>query len=111
MKRFFAVLSICMVLCVVGAPELQANKGKVIKKGFELITKGAKKAPKKTPAVKPKSPVRSTTPKPRQSRPTPTVTCSQCNGRGTVTSWNSYYEQFQTATCSKCHGSGKVRHN
>lgn len=99
----------CLVIFAAGVPEAQAQKGKVAKKAIELITKGAKKTPKKTPAVKPKTPTRQTTPRPRHR--TTTVTCSQCNGYGTVTYWNSYYSQYQTTTCSKCNGSGKVHSN
>lgn len=110
MKRFIAVLSMCLVLFVAGVPQAHAQKAKAAKKAIELITKGAKKAPKKTPAVKPKTTTRTTTPKPRP-RYTSTVTCSQCSGHGTVTYWNSYYGQYQTATCSKCNGTGKVRQN
>lgn len=110
MKRFIAILTMCLVLFTAGVSNAQANKGKAAKKVIELITKGAKKAPNKTPAVKRKAPTKQVTPRARP-RPTTTVTCSQCNGHGTVTYWNSYYGQHLTATCSKCNGSGKVRHN
>jgi DnaJ-class molecular chaperone len=42
---------------------------------------------------------------------TKTVTCSYCNGYGTVTYWNSYYGQYETVTCSQCGGTGKVSSN
>ncbi|MBD5194923.1 MAG: hypothetical protein HDS71_08875 [Bacteroidales bacterium] len=108
MKRFIAILSMCLVLVAAGISNAQAQKGKAAKKVIELISKGAKKTPKKAPAVKPKAPAKQVKPRPRTTK---TVTCSQCNGHGTVTYWNSYYGQYQTATCSKCNGSGKVRQN
>ncbi len=110
MKRVIAILSMCLVLLAASVPQAHAQKAKAAKKAIELITKGAKKTPKKAPVVKPKAPVKQTTPKPRP-RYTSTATCSQCNGNGTVTYWNSYAGQYQTYTCSKCNGSGKVHHN
>lgn len=111
MKRLIAVLSMCLVLFAAGIPDAQAQKGKAAKKAIELISKGAKKAPKKTPAVKPKAPARQATPRPRMYHTTKTVTCSYCNGYGTVTYWNSYYGQYETVTCSQCGGTGKVSSN
>lgn len=110
MKRFFAVLSLCLIIISSSVPNVQAQRGKVVKQAIELISKGAKKAPKKTPVVKPKAPVRQSSPKIRPHSIN-TVTCSHCNGKGTVTYWNSYYGQYQTATCTKCNGAGKVRKN
>ena len=107
MKRFIVLFSMCIVLFVVDVPNLQAQKAKAAKKAIELITKGAKKAPKKTPGVKPKTPSKQITPRPHPT--TVTATCSQCNGHGVVTSWNSYYGQYQTVTCSNCNGSGKIK--
>lgn len=107
MKRFITILSMCLLLFATSVPSAQANKGKAAKKVIELISKGAKKTPKKAAPIR-KAPARHTTPKPRP-RPNTTVTCSQCNGRGTTTYWNSYAGQYQTVRCSKCDGKGKVR--
>lgn len=108
MKRFFAILSMCVLLIAGGVQTAEAQKAKAAKKLIEVVTKGAKKAPKKT------APIKRTTPKQTTPRPRPhmtTVTCSQCSGKGTVTMWNSYYGQYQTVKCVKCDGKGKVRHN
>lgn len=110
MKRLFAILSIVAFLVCGGIIDAQAQgKGKIIKKGIELISKGAKKAPKKAAPVK-NTPSKSITPK-RRPMTSSTVTCSQCSGAGTVPVWNTYYQQYQYTTCGKCHGKGKVRHN
>lgn len=37
-----------------------------------------------------------------------TYECSKCNGRGTISTWNSYYGCYQNSTCSKCYGRGKI---
>lgn len=108
MKRLFAILSMCLLLIAGGVQTSEAQKAKVAKKLIEAVAKGTKKAPKKT------APVKKTTPKQTTPRPRPhmnTVTCSQCNGKGTVIIWNSYYGQYQTVKCAKCDGKGKVRHN
>lgn len=110
MKRIIALLSMCLVLLVASVPLAQAQKANAAKKAIELITKGFKKTTPKVPVVKPKVPFKQTTPKQRP-RYTSTITCSRCNGHGTVTYWNSYARQYQTYTCSKCNGSGKVHHN
>lgn len=107
MKRFITIISMCLLLFASGVPSAQAQKGKAAKKVIELISKSTKKTPKKTVPIR-TPPARQTTPKPRP-RPTTTVTCSQCNGYGTITYWNSYAGQYQTVRCSKCDGKGKVR--
>ncbi len=108
MKRFFAIFSMCLLLMAGGTLTAEAQKAKVAKKVIEVITKGSKKAPKKV------APIKKTTPRQTSPRPRPhvsTITCSQCNGKGTVTIWNSYYGQYQTVRCAKCDGKGKVRRN
>lgn len=109
MKRLIAILMICFALLAVGSIDLYAQKGKVAKKIIELVSKGGKKAPKK-PVHTPKFPARKTTPKTRPRITTP-VKCSQCNGKGIVTYWNSFSGQYQTVRCSKCNGKGQVNNN
>jgi len=87
---------------------VEAQKAKAAKKLIEVISKGSKKAPKKAVPIKKTTP-RQVTPRPRPR--VTTVTCSQCNGKGTVTIWNSYYGQYQNVRCAKCDGKGKVRNN
>ncbi len=108
MKRFLAILSMCILLIVGGVQTAEAQKAKAAKKLIELVTKGAKKAPKKNIPTK-RTNSKQITPKPRPR--ITTETCSQCGGMGTVTMWNSYYGQYQTVKCTKCDGKGKVRHN
>lgn len=106
MKRLIAILSLCLLLMAGGVLDAEAQKAKAVKKVVELVTKGAKKTPKKATPVR-KAPIRQTNLKPRP-RPAATVTCSQCNGYGKITYWNSYAGQYQTVVCSKCDGKGKV---
>jgi DnaJ-class molecular chaperone len=108
MKRFIAILSLSLLLMAGGLQTTEAQKAKAAKKLIELVSKTAKKAPKKATSVKRTTPLKTVTrPRPRVI----TVTCSQCNGKGTVTIWNSYYDQYQTIKCVKCNGTGKVHHN
>ena len=107
MKRFITILSMCLLLFATSVPSAQANKGKAAKKVIELISKGAKKTPKKAAPIR-KAPARHTTPKPRP-RPNTTGTCPQCTGRGPTPYWTSYAGQSHTVRCTKCDGKGKVR--
>lgn len=108
MKRFFTILSMCLLLIAGGVQTAEAQKAKAAKKLIEVVTKSAKKASKKA------TPIKKTTPNQPTPRPRPrvtTVTCSQCSGKGTITIWNSYYGLYQIVKCAKCDGKGKVRRN
>lgn len=98
----------CLLLMTGGMQTAEAQKAKAAKKLIELVSKSAKKAPKKATPIRRTAPTR-TTPKPRPR--VTTVTCSQCSGQGTVRIWNSYYGQYQTVKCAKCDGKGRVHHN
>lgn len=52
MKRFITILSMCLLLFATSVPSAQANKGKAAKKVIELISKGAKKTPKKAAPIR-----------------------------------------------------------
>lgn len=106
MKRFFSILSICLIFTTFCCTETQAQKGKAVKSIYELI-KGGKKGytPGIKPPVKPKS--RPTKIRPRHN--STMITCPQCNGSGTVRMWNTYIQSFQNVSCYKCNGNGKVR--
>lgn len=108
MKRILSILSLCLLMIVGSVQSVEAQKAKATKKLIEVISKGSKNAPKKAAPIKKTTP-RRVSPRPR-SRVT-TVKCSQCNGKGTVTVWNSYYGQYQNVRCAKCDGKGKVSHN
>lgn len=108
MKHLFSIFTLCLAMISVGSLEVQAQAaGKAAQKFIGIISKGAKKVPKKTISTR-KTPVQRTSPKPRP-RPTTTVTCSQCNGNGTMTYWSSYAGQYKTIRCSKCNGNGRIR--
>lgn len=34
--------------------------------------------------------------------------CGKCDGKGKVSTWNSYYGCYQSTTCSRCFGSGRI---
>lgn len=103
MKRLLAILAMCLLIFSVDVPDIQANKGKAVRKIIQVVSKGTKRAPKR--AV----PARST-PARRAPRvhPSTTVKCPQCNGQGGTRYWNLYTKQYHTTRCPKCNGTGRV---
>lgn len=103
MKKLILFLCLVISLSMLATPA-DAQASRVASKAAKAMKEVVKKTPKKTKART------KTTPRPH----TPvnynsTVTCGNCNGTGTVTYWNSYYQVYQSSQCTRCSGTGKVR--
>lgn len=105
MKRTFTTLTMCLLFMTGGTLTANAQTAKVAKKVIEVISKTSKKAPKKATPFKKTTPSRVTA---KRNPYITTVTCSKCNGVGTVLVWNAYYEQYQRVRCPNCDGKGKI---
>lgn len=104
MKKLLTVLSLCFMLLAASAPEMQAQKAKIIN---SLIKNVGKVKPKPVkPVIKPKP---RPTPKPKPRPYSGMVTCSQCGGSGSIKYWDSSKGSYNSFKCHKCDGKGKVR--
>lgn len=101
MKKLF-LLMVCIGLFVC-TPKANAQAAKAGKFISTLVKKTPKKAISKT-KIK-------TTPKYKPRPRVSYVDCGNCNGKGKVSVWNSYYQCFQTQNCPRCGGTGKVKYN
>lgn len=122
-KRFF--LSSMLGIALLTIPtDSSAQASKIITKGVQAISKAASKgggkaaskagatagaaaAAGEVKAASRTGKYASEAEKTKTARPV-TYTCSNCNGTGRVSTWNSYYGCYQYTDCSNCHGRGKI---
>lgn len=100
MKRILRILTISMAMltfCPVQAPAQGAARA------MQKVVKIFKKTPKaKTGGVKAVKKTGS------GARSVSAHTCPTCSGAGTLRSWNSYTNQYQTSKCNRCYGKGVI---
>ena len=120
-----SILMVMMGFALLGAPmNANAQAARVLTKGAQAISKavskgggkavtkagataGAAAAARDAKAASKTGKYASEAERTKTARPV-TYDCSNCNGRGTVSTWNSYYGCYQNSTCSKCYGRGKI---